>query len=311
MARMLIVKAGMLATVQARPRFGWQHLGVPPGGAMDDYSFRVANLIVGNDAEEAALEVTLLGPELEFDSQVTIAVCGADLTAQTNGSEIPKITPVDLAAGARVRFGARRSGARAYVAVRGGIDAPVVLGSRTTSLSGALPGLAGRALRAGDELQIGNRTVGNPRRVDPAMWSIGEADAAVRFIPGPDIELFGAESRDAFETGEYRISVQSNRMGYRLEGPMLKPVNAGTLLSEATPIGSIQVPPSGLPILLMADRQTTGGYPRIGTVITADLPIAGQLAPGDRLRFARATEDQAIAALGAREQMLEWLRSAS
>src|SRR5512141_1401263 len=152
MASMRVVKAGMLTTVQARPRFGWQHLGVPPGGAMDEYSFRLANLIVGNEAEEAALEVTLLGPELEFEPEATIAVSGADLTAQADGSEIALTTAVELRAGARVRFGARRSGARAYLAVRGGLDAPLVLGSRATSLSGALPGLAGRALRAGDEL---------------------------------------------------------------------------------------------------------------------------------------------------------------
>lgn len=311
MPRVFVIKPGMLTTVQARPRVGWQHLGVPPGGAMDERSFRVANLLVGNESDEAALEVTLIGPELEFDAPATVALAGADLSAQVDGAELPLMTAVRVGKGSRIRFGTRRAATRAYVAVRGGLDAPLVLGSRATSLSGALPGLSGRALRAGDELPIADRAIRKPPKTHATTWSRLPSSASVRFIPGPDVDLFGDETREAFERAEYRISPQSNRMGYRLEGPALTATNAGTLLSEATPIGSIQVPPSGLPILLMADRQTTGGYPRIGTVITADVPIAGQLAPGETLRFARCSRSDAVDALRESLLMIEWLRSVS
>jgi antagonist of KipI len=190
------------------------------------------------------------------------------------------------------------------VAVRGGLDVPVVLGSRATSVQARLPGLAGRALRAGDVIPIGNRALRQPRRfarpgaIEPPMPRQG--GDAVRFIWGPDKDLFPPDDLDAFLGGNYRISTTSNRMGYRLEGPAVRPAGGGLLLSEATPIGSLQVPPSGEPILLMADRQTTGGYARIGTVISADIRIAGQLAPGDTIRFVPCEIDEAIQAL--REQ---------
>lgn len=314
-----VVRAGLLTTVQDGGRWGLQELGVPVSGPMDPLAMRLANLLVGNRDGEAALEVTLLGPELLFDAAADLVVSGADLSAavHTGGAamRLERWTPVRLAAGASLRFGDRRTGARAYVAVRGGLDVPAVLGSRATSVQARFQGLAGRALRAGDVLPIGNRAVREPQRIAresrglrPLAPGLDPTHAAaVRFIWGPDAKLFARDELDRFLQASYRISVASNRMGYRLEGPALHVEGGGRLLSEATPIGSLQVPPSGEPILLMADRQTSGGYARIGTVISADIGIAGQLAPGDTIRFVPCGQAEAIRELRDQETALAGL----
>ncbi len=296
-----IVRPGMLTTIQDRGRWGFQHLGVPPAGPMDTRSFRVANLLVGNDEWTAALEVTLIGPQLRAETDLTVAVTGADLSAS-----IPFGTPTRLARGAVLKFGPRQSLTRAYVAVRGGIDVPAVLGSRATSLSARLPGLAGRALRAGDVLPIGDDC--GCHELIPEMGLIRGSHNQLRFLWGPDRERFSDAAARAFVEGTYTLSTDSNRMGYRLQGPALAVEGGGRMLSEATPIGSIQVPPSGQPILLMADRQTAGGYAKIGTVITADLPAAGQLGPGDTVRFVPCNREEAMAALAEQERLLRGLR---
>jgi antagonist of KipI len=301
----VVVRSGLMTTVQDRGRFGLQHLGVPPAGPMDALSFRIANLAVGNDAGEAALEVTLKGPELRVERDATFAICGADLSPTLDGGAVPLGVPHTARAGAVLAFGERRWGARAYVAVRGGIDVPVVLGSRATSLQARLPGVTGRTLKAGDVLAIGDRVGlrGLPERFWPGTGP-ALAPVVVRFLRGPDDDRFEDAAIERFTASTYRIEPQSNRMGYRLDGPPIAIRNGGSFPSEGSPMGSIQVPPSGQPILLMADRQTTGGYPRIGTVITADLSIAGQLAPGDELRFESCAREVAIAALRAQEQRL-------
>jgi biotin-dependent carboxylase-like uncharacterized protein len=272
---------------------------------MDPLSFRLANLVAGNDQAEAALEVTLTGPELRFQSEAVVAICGADLSATIDGRDVPLNEAVSVAREATLKFGARRSGTRAYVAVRGGIDVPVVLGSRATSLQAWLPGVAGRPLRAGDVLPIGRRIAsGVESDVVIEIDRDQTRPAVLRFIAGPDADRFPADAIDRLSSATYRIAPQSNRMGYRLEGPPIEPRERGELLSEASPTGTIQVPPSGQPILLMADRQTSGGYPRIGTVITADVPVAGQLAPGEEIRFERCDRDTAVAALGLQAALL-------
>lgn len=307
-----VLRPGMLTTVQDGGRFGLQHLGVPPAGPMDPLSFRLANLVAGNDAYEAALEATLVGPELRFDVDATIAISGADLGARAGEAAVPLNTPVRLARGATLAFAARRHGARAYVAVRGGLDVPPVLGSRATSLQARLPGLAGRALRAGDTLAIGDRVRGG-EEPDFTIETARDTTrpAVLRFLPGPDGERFDDGAMDRLTSGTYRIAPESNRMGYRLEGAAIAPRHDGHLLSEAAPLGSIQVPPSGQPILLMADRQTSGGYPRIGTVISADIPVAGQLAPGEEIRFEPCDRATALAALGAQEAFLRLVGGAA
>ena len=299
-----VVDPGLLTTVQDGGRWGHQALGVPVAGPMDDVSHRRANLVVGNRQDCATLEVTLVGPTLEFRGDTTVAVTGAEFELWLDAAPMPANTAHRAQRGSRLRFGRRRGGARAYLAVAGGLDVPLVLGSRSTDLASGLGGLAGRPLRSGDQLGVGLAQERGVSRVLSATVPLPHGGATVRVIPGPDATRFGPRAMLVFGETRFTLGPESNRMGYRLRGPALDLVQTGPLLSSATPIGSVQVPPSGQPILLMADRQTTGGYPRIATVISADLAVAGQLAPGDWIRFEVCERREAIAALIALEQTL-------
>lgn len=302
---LVVIRPGMLTTIQDLGRWGYQHVGVPVAGPMDWYSHRLANQLVGNHADAAAMEITLIGPELEAAAPTTCVVQGAQFEATLNGEPVDVQRPFVIPTGRRLRFGARRHGARATLAVSGGFDVPADFGSRSTSMISAMGPFEGRALRAGDVL-----TVGVPNR-QPA--SIGrplqspEGGARVRVIRGPHDAGFTTKAVEDLFTSRFTITAQSNRMGYRLEGPPLAHAGTADILSDATPVGSLQVPASGQPILLMADRQTTGGYPKICTLITADLPLAGQLAPGDWIEFIECTRNEAVAALREREVMLQGL----
>jgi antagonist of KipI len=271
---------------------------------MDPWSFRLANLLVGNDEWTAALEITLIGPQLRAERDLTVVVTGADLSAS-----VPLLSAARVEKGAMLRFGARRTLTRAYLAVRGGIDTPLVLGSRAATLSARLPGLAGRTLKSGDVLPIGVDDRPLPGIHGNLVPGAPRDENVVRFIWGPDHDRFSDRSLRAFAGSTFTLSTDSNRMGFRLEGAVLEVKGGGQVLSEATPMGTIQVPPSGQPILLMADRQTTGGYARIGTVITADLHVAGQLGPGDTVRFTPCEREEALAALREQDAMLREVQS--
>ncbi|HVL65652.1 MAG TPA: biotin-dependent carboxyltransferase family protein [Vicinamibacterales bacterium] len=302
-----VVRAGMLTTVQDLGRWGHQHLGVPVAGPMDWYAHRLANRLVGNPDDAAALEVTLIGPELATDAHVVCATAGAEFELTAGGRSIVPGEAFELRAGERLRFGPCRAGCRATLAVAGGLAVPPVLGSRATSLISRLGPFGGRALQAGDSLPVGT----GPRR-PPATGAVRLAPPAggarLRVVPGPHEDRFAAGTVEDLPARRYVVTPESNRMGYRLEGPPIVHSGSADMLSDATPVGSIQVPASGLPILLMADRQTTGGYPRIATVITADLPVAGQLAPGDWIEFVPCTRRQAVEALRERVAALQGLR---
>lgn len=296
---------GLLTTVQDAGRWGCQHLGVPVAGPMDPLSHRLANLLVGNPADRAALEVTLVGPALQFLSEATFAVTGARFELLLDGRPVRTGVPRRAGRGSRLRFGRRTAGARAYVAVRGGIDVPLRLGSRSTDLASRLGGLGGRPLRAGDCLDVGVAAglpvSGRPGRL---RFRPPTGGARVRFMPGTDLERFDEDALERFTASRFIVGADSNRMGYRLEGPAVGLAAAGPVLSAATPPGTIQVPPSGQPIVLMADRQTSGGYAVLGTVISADLGVAGQLAPGDWMAFDACDHRAAVAALIEMEQRL-------
>lgn len=302
---LLVLRPGMLTTVQDLGRWGYQDRGVPVAGPMDSYSHRLANAIVGNRRDAAALEITLIGPELEATAATTCVVQGARFDGTVNGDALDLSRPFVVPAGGRLRFGARRAGARATLAVQGGLDVPAVFGSRATGVASGIGPFDGRALSAGDVLPVGNviGEVGANGRSLPLP--IG--GARVRVIRGPHDAMFTAEAIERLLTGRFVVTPQSNRMGYRLDGPSLVHADGADILSDATAIGSLQVPGSGLPILLMADRQTTGGYPKIATVISADLPVAGQLAPGDWIEFGECTRVEAVAALRERESGLQGL----
>jgi antagonist of KipI len=301
MAALKIVRPGLLTTVQDCGRWGFQSRGVPVSGAMDGYSHRVANMLVGNDEDAATLEVTLVGPQIEFDFPASFAVSGAEFRLSLEETAVPMHTRVEARPGSCLRFGERMAGARAYLAVSGGIDVPRVLNSRSTHLVSALGGYQGRALRAGDLVAIGDKkSPGAPFRrdmgVDPQAPLMPSAGATLRVIAGPDAgQLVGTR---------YTVSTRSDRMGYRLEGPALSTGMRSETISSAVPTGAIQVPPGGQPILLMADHATVGGYPIAATVIAADLPVAGQLAPGDWIEFAACSFEAADSALRDRSRAL-------
>ena len=293
-----VAAPGLLTTVQDAGRWGCQHLGVPVAGPMDPVSHRIANLLVGNPADRATLEVTLVGPELEFLDDAVLAVAGARVDLRLDGRPMRDGVAARAGRGSRLRFGRRTAGARAYVAVRGGIDVPARLGSRSTDLASRLGGLGGRPLRAGDRLDVetaGGAPVPGGRCEPPLPLPAG--GARVRFVPGTDPQRFEADALERFPDCRFTVGPDSNRMGYRLQGPVIGLADPAPVLSSATPAGTIQVPPSGQPILLMADRQTTGGYAVVGTVITADLGVAGQLAPGNWIAFDACGRREALAAL--------------
>lgn len=311
MAGLRVVKPGLLTTVQDRGRWGFQAAGVPVAGPMDPYSHRLANALVGNDADAATLEVTLIGPDLEFEDERVVAVVGAEFQLTLDGRTITCGLPFMVASGSRLRFEERRRGARAYVAIAGGIATAPVFGSRATHLISMMGGVEGRALRAGDRLPLGDpkrdeRRVGSlvPARTDSATLALPGGHASVRVLPGPQHEYFTLDALDALQSAPYTIGRDSDRMGFRLAGPPLTHARGADIISDATPLGAIQVPASGQPILLMADRQTAGGYPKIATVISADISIAGQLGPGDTIAFSVCSLREAVAALIAQERAL-------
>ena len=303
MPAMTVIRAGMLTTVQDLGRWGTQHLGVPVAGPMDWYSHRLANAILGNPEDAAALELTMLGPELSSDAETMCAVAGAEFELTAGDRRVRMHEPFVLRSGERLRFGSRGSGARATLAVSGGFLVAPVMASRSTSLSSRLGPFGGRALKVGDVLPISTRrtVVG---RHGGRQTAIPRGGARLRVILGPHESRFSEAAQRLFAGARYTVTPESNRMGYRLDGPRLEHAGSVELLSDATPLGSIQVPSSGCPILLMADRQTTGGYPKIATVITADLPIAGQLAPGDWVEFEPCSRAAALEALRRRAAVL-------
>ena len=299
-----VIRPGLLTTIQDVGRWGYQASGVPVAGPMDDFSHRLANLLVGNARDAATLEVTLIGPELEFGVSSVVAVSGADFEVTCNGQPIPMNTSTAIPRGGRLTFGRRAAGARAYLAVRGGVQTIPLLGSRATHLVSAMGGVKGRALVSGDRLPIAESTgAGSPRRaIGLALPNAGRA--RLRIVPGPQVEWFQQQASATLVGVSFRVSPRSNRMGYRLEGPPLLRQRHEEPISEPLAFGAIQVPAAGEPILLMADRQTAGGYPKIAGVIAADLPLAGQLAPGDFIEFSWCSRQEATAALIARERPL-------
>lgn len=324
-----IAAAGLQTTVQDLGRRDHQRDGVPGGGAMDRSALRVGNALVGNDAGAAALEATLIGPAIVFGDSTLIALTGGDLEPTIDGEPIPMWRPIVVPQGATLRFGRPKVGCRAYVSVAGGIDVPLIFGSRSTYLRGQFGGHQGRALKAGDVLGTGEKpplagcitaairgAKGN-EGLAIASWSAAytlrmrySPDPVVRLIPGTHADALAAPSRTRLFSSSFNISSSSDRMGYRLEGVELPLKNPVELLSEGVAFGTVQLPPDGMPIVLMADRQTTGGYPRIGEVASVDLPLIAQLKPGDRLRFRPISIEEAQSLYLTHEQDLAQVRVA-
>jgi antagonist of KipI len=312
MPEVRVIKPGVLTSIQDLGRWGFQSRGVPVAGPMDSYSHRLANALAGNVPSAATLEATLMGPELLFDDERVIGVAGAEFELMVNGRAVASNTAFAVSAGSRLQFGRRLRGTRAYIAMGGGIGVTPVLGSRATHLASRMGGLDGRSLWAGDRLPLGEP--GSQVRLNsagkvgvlqrPGDIPVPDGHAQVRVLPGPQADHFLDDAFRALQAAPYSVGRDSDRMGFRLEGAPLKHSRGADIISDATPMGALQVPASGLPILLMADRQTAGGYAKIATVITADLDLAGQLGPGDTISFVVCSLQEAVAALIAREREL-------
>lgn len=312
-----VVEGGPLTTVQDLGRPGFQHLGVPVSGAADPAALRVANALAGNPPSDAALEITLAGFEVEFLGDLCGAVAGADLGFTLDGRPLAPPLPFVASAGSRLRAEGRRWGCRAYLAVGGGFDLPPVLGSRSTYLPARFGGLEGRPLRRGDVLAGPGSFPATfdpdrrpPTELLPPYTREGEV-LTLRAVPGPQDDAFSQAGLRSFFGEGYSVSPRSDRMGCQLTGPRVEHRAGADIVSDGTAWGSVQVPGNGQPIVLLADRQTTGGYAKIATVITADLPLAAQAVPGDRVRFREVDLWEAREALAWREYRLRSWEKAS
>lgn len=294
-----VVSPGLFSTIQDEGRWGYQAFGMPVAGAIDRYAYRMANILVGNPPGTATLEMTVTGDTIRFENAAYIAICGADMRPTLNGTEVAPWSSFQVPSGGILVCGYAVTGCRTYIAVRGGIDVPVVLGSRSTYTRAAIGGLDGRKLKAGDTLAIGKSEPADTRSLvlpDEYKASVG-SDIILRVLVGPQDDKFTAEGLTTLFSAAYTVTDEADRMGYRLEGPRIEHGERADIVSDALPQGAIQVPGHGMPIIMMADRQTTGGYTKIGTVIGPDLALLAQAKPGDTVRLCRCSDEEAVTAL--------------
>ncbi len=316
--KVIVTRAGFLTSVQDLGRTGFREFGVSTGGALDSFALRVANLLVGNDEAAAGLEITFGGLQLHFQEERIVAWCGGEFDVRVGPMALAAGHACSVSAGDELKFGAAKIGCRSWLAISGGIDVPIVLGSRSTDLRASFGGFEGPALGDGDELPLGefrrsSRPVGTTATVSswtaPHDWvSPARHQPMLRFVRGVDWNRFSASTLQHFMNELFAVLSDSDRMGVRLDGPELKPDDNLDLISEAVAPGTIQVPPSGKPILLLGDCQTIGGYPKIAHVITVDLGIAAQLRAGDQIRFSEVSLADAHHLLLERERELERFR---
>lgn len=295
-----VVQPGALSTVQDQGRWGFQSIGLGPGGVLDRCASAQANWLLGNDPRAAVLEMTLMGATLEFLADSWAALTGADMGAKLNGQPAPRYRAFPVRQGDVLQLGFVTEGCRSYLAVWGGVAVPVVYGSRSTNLKCALGGFQGRALKAGDQLSAYVMAETEPRAAGREL-AIPQfpKDFTLRFIPGPQEDYFSKEARETFVSSVYQVSAQSDRMGCRLEGAALSPADPERgmdIVSDGIALGGIQVSNQGQPIVLLADRQTTGGYAKIGTVLSCDLPKLAQALPGATVHFAEVSVEVGQAA---------------
>ncbi|PKR83336.1 biotin-dependent carboxyltransferase family protein [Heyndrickxia camelliae] len=322
-----IKKPGLLTSIQDLGRYGYQKYGIIVSGAMDSFSHRIANLLVGNEENAPTLEITLLGPVLEFHEDTLISLCGGDLTPLINGKPISMWRTIYVKKGSELRFGKPKEGCRVYLAVAGGFSVPTVMGSKSTYISAGIGGFKGRALVAGDQVSVCNQSLLSSKIMlqmkkqaeDESFaemeWSVAsnfipmfKKEQTIRVMRGRQFSLFTYKSQKDIFSKTFEVTTHSDRMGYRLKGETLSLEHPTEMLSEAVSFGTIQVPSDGNPIILLADRQTTGGYPKIGQVAAVDLSLLAQAKPGDMIRFSEITDEEAQLLLIHRERKLQELK---
>ncbi|MGP4078252.1 biotin-dependent carboxyltransferase family protein [Halobacillus sp. K22] len=321
-----VLKSGLLSTIQDLGRYGYQKYGVITSGAMDPEAHRIANLLVGNEQHAPTIEMTLKGPVLEFQEDALIAVCGGNLSPMIDGETVGLWRPVYIKKGSELRFGNPKKGFRAYLAIAGGLDVTTVMGSASTYLRAEIGGYQGRAIDKGDTIGWGElsedsqqtfnelKEIAGSESHQAMDWFVAtefsapiHGESKIKVMEGREFHLFTEESQSLFFEKAFQIDSQSDRMGYRLQGDKLELENQKDMISEAVTFGTIQVPAEGNPIILLADRQTTGGYPKIGQVATVDLPRAAQLKPGEQVSFEQISHKQAQYLLLEREKQIQQL----
>lgn len=287
----VVENGGILTTVQDEGRYGYQQYGVSPSGPMDFRSFHLANILAGNPMGESALEISFMGPQLRFEKGNTIAITGGDLTPKINGKEIPMYQAVAVREGEVLSFGGMRNGCRGYIAFAGGLDVPLVMGSKSTLMRNHIGGVEGRKLEKGDAIGFAN-----PREVLPKMEKrrisrevFPSKEVVLRVVLGPQEDEFTEKGIRQFFWHSKVITNEFDRMGCRLEGEPIEHAGDGNIITDGISLGSIQVPTNGQPIIMLSDRQSTGGYAKIGTVATVDLSLLAQSMPGSRVRFVRVS----------------------
>ena len=287
---MILRRAGLLTTIQDEGRHGYQLSGIPSSGALDRYSFKIANMLVLNDGDEACLECTLLGPELQFEEETYFAITGGRFNAFLNESGMDGWVSYHAGAGDVLRVDNAVSGCRCYISFSGGIRTSVIAGSRSTYIRGGI----GRDVESGDRIPLGNLLNGmTPRRLPHKYIPDYPSEIILKVVSGPQDDYFTQAGMENFSNEGYKITDNSDRMGCRLEGRKIEHSRDSGIISEGVPLGAIQVPGDGKPIILLADRQTTGGYPIIATVITPDIPKIAQAKPGDTIKFESIELDEA------------------
>lgn len=289
-----VISPGALTTVQDAGRFGFLQSGISVSGVMDSYSHRAANLLVDNPQEEAVLEVTLMGPVLEFQCSTRIAVTGAMMQPKLNDQPVPMWQTIPVGEGDRLSFSGIQGGCRAYIAFAGGLDVSVIMGSKSTNLKAQMGGFEGRMLKRDDVVPL------KAPSGEAKLWAASEewipkfpTQITLRAVLGPQEDLFTEEGIASFLNTEYLVTPANDRMGYRLEGEEITHKAGADIVSDGIVMGAVQVPSSGQPIILMADRQTTGGYTKIATVVTADLPLLAQAQAGTKIRFQQVSVEEA------------------
>ena len=307
-----VLKGGMLTTIQDLGRYGYQSQGFSVAGVMDARSFKIANLLIDNPENEAVLEITLIGPTLEFTSETIIAITGGDFSPTINGEPAPMYTAIYMKKGDVLAFGSARTGTRGFIAFSSYLDVPVVMGSRCTNLKSGTGGFKGRKLIEND--YIGFRI---KRRYLPYFLSrhlppesFDETNATLRVVMGPQDDMFTKQGIETFLTEEYIVTSDFDRMGCRLEGPFIAANGKTDIISDGIAYGAIQVPSHGKPIVLLSDRQTTGGYAKIGAVISVDIPKLVQRKTDHKIRFRKVTVEEAQALYRAEVEELEDMRKA-
>jgi antagonist of KipI len=290
MNRIKILKSGLFTTIQDKGRWNYQRFGMSVAGSMDHFAMRIANMLVDNDEYNAVLETTFLGPEIEFCCAEIIAITGSDMSPKINGERIQMWTSILVEEGDKLTFSGALDGVRTYIAFSRGLDVPEIMGSKSTFVRGNLGGFEGRKLKKGDEIFLGARELATTGSyLSTKDIPIYAKDNNIRVVLGPQDDHFTKDSLETFLKGSFVITSEADRMGYRLEGPKIIHKNVADIISDGIVFGSIQVPGHGSPILMMADRATTGGYTKIATVITPDLAILAQMGPGSSITFEKVT----------------------